>query len=316
MPVSSAPESGYCIGIDIGGTKCAVIAGNRNGEVVMRLERATVDGLATWPDAGETLAVMVESVCKQLEIAPTILYSIGISCGGPLDSKTGTILNPPNLPGWVNVSLQAFFSGRFGVRRVYIENDANATALAEHRWGAGIGCDNLAYLTCGTGIGAGIILGGQLYRGKGDLAGEIGHAVIIPDGPLCLCGKRGCLEALASGSSIGRIASQELGIPGLTGKDVFNLVKTGNELAATVVSKAAFHLGIGIANLLQTLNLDRVIIGSLASYAGEKYLDEVREAVRANTWKSIFEGTKIIPSGLGKGTQDLAALAVALPIED
>jgi glucokinase len=226
---------------------------------------------------------------------------------------TGKILSPPNLPGWDDIPIRDFLSERFPGPVVLVENDANATALAEHRWGAGRGVANLAYLTCGTGIGAGIILNGALYRGKSDLAGEVGHAVIVPEGPVCLCGKRGCLEALASGSAIGRIGAQEFGVPDMAGKDVIDLALAGDERAREIVLRAAYYLGIGIANLLQTLDLERVILGSLAVYAGESYLARVHFTVAQNTWKAILDSVAIVPSGLGRKTQDLAALAVALP---
>jgi len=243
------------------------------------------------------------------------LAAVGVSSGGPLNTHSGVIQSPPNLPGWSNINLREFFSSLLPGIPVYLENDANATAVAEHRWGAGKGVDNLAYLTCGTGIGAGIILDGKLYRGKYDLAGELGHAVIVPGGPLCLCGKRGCLEAVASGGAIGRIGSEFFSKPRMTGRDVIELAQSGDFGAKKIVQDAAYFLGIGIANLLQTLNLERVIIGSLALYAGQSFLDTVRATVKDNTWPSIYEKSSIVCSGLGERTQDLAALAIAVPME-
>jgi len=315
MPASSQLDSPLYLGIDIGGTKCAVILGDALGNVVGRLERATRDGLDSWPAAAPTLISLISCLLKENQITAGDLKSIGVSCGGPLSSANGTILSPPNLPGWTEVPIRDFLSRQFVGLPVFVENDANATALAEHRWGAGKGYSSLAYLTCGTGIGAGIVLEGKLFRGKSDFAGEVGHAVIIPNGPLCLCGKRGCLEAIASGGAIGRIGAKFFGDPSMSGKDVINLAKSGNVDAVRVLREAAFYLGIGIANLLQTLDLELIIIGSLATYAGDEYLDTVRETVKENTWPSIADSAHIVCSGLGERTQDLAALAIALPME-
>jgi glucokinase len=284
--------------------------------MVHRVERPTSDGLSTWPNAGVTLARMIRRLCEECRIHTSELESIGVSCGGPLRSAEGTILSPPNLPGWKDVPIKAFLADQFGVSRIYVDNDANATAVAELRWGAGKGTNSLAYLTCGTGIGAGIILDGRIYRGKNDLAGEIGHAVVIPDGPLCVCGKRGCLESLASGSSIGRMGAAAYGKSEMTGKAVIELAHTGDPAAVEIVLSAAYYLGIGISNLLHTLDIELIILGSLAVYAGERYMDKVQSTVVENTWKSILENTRIVPSGLGYRTQDLAALAMALPMED
>jgi glucokinase len=311
MQASFPSDKTVYLGIDIGGTKCAAIVGTAQGEVLRRSETATSDGLSSWPSAGQRLLTLIEQVWPS-ESSQKSLVGIGVSCGGPLDPTTGTILSPPNLPGWADVPLKSFLHERFSDVPVEVENDANATALAEGRWGAGRGLSSFAYLTCGTGIGAGLILDGKLYRGKHDLAGEIGHAVVIPNGPLCQCGKKGCLEAVASGSSIGRIGAKAYGDSSVTGRTVIERARLGEQLAIDVLLDAAFYLGIGIANLLQTLDLERVIIGSLAAYAGEIYLEKVRQTVIENAWESVRSGMDIIPSGLGSQTQDLAALAIAL----
>jgi glucokinase len=304
------------VGIDIGGTKCAVVLGDCKGNILGRIERATNDGLAEWPSAGTTLLALVDELLSRFHLSVSEVTSVGVSCGGPLSSVTGTILNPPNLAGWRNVPIRDFLASFFPGITVFVENDANATALAELRWGAGKGMRSLAYLTCGTGIGAGLILDGRLYRGKNDFAGEIGHSVIVPNGPLCLCGKKGCLEALASGGAIGRIGAKVFGDPAMTGRRVIELAKGGNAAASSIMNDAAWYLGIGISSLLQTLDLEMVVIGSLAAYAGDSYMETVRETIKENTWQSIVLSTKIVPSGLGKDTQDLAALAIAQPIDN
>ncbi|MBQ7901590.1 MAG: ROK family protein, partial [Clostridia bacterium] len=179
------------IGIDIGGTKCAVVLGNKNGEILNKIRFETTtphDTMQNIKDAVEKLGA-----CE----------AIGISCGGPLDSKRGVIMSPPNLPGWDDVHITEIFERQFGVP-AFLQNDADACALAEWRFGAGKGCDNMIFLTFGTGMGAGLILGGALYSGSCDCAGEIGHVRMADNGPVGY-GKEGSFEGFCSGSGIAQI---------------------------------------------------------------------------------------------------------------
>ena len=190
------------LGIDIGGTKSAVVIGNERGEILARASAPT-----PWSSEHEAYAVLlqlVREVTQTCGVALTQIDAAGVSFGGPVDTGAGIVLTPPNLSAWKPMPLQTLLEADLALP-VTLENDANATALAEFRWGAGQGCADMAFLTLGTGIGAGLILDGRLYRGRRDLAGEIGHATVWPNGPLCPCGKRGCLEALASGTSIARM---------------------------------------------------------------------------------------------------------------
>ena len=205
------------LGIDIGGTKSAAVVGDADGNVLARA--AALTPTESWQAAYARLLELVQEVCRSHGTLLSELAAVGVSCGGPLNSRTGMVHAPPNLPHWVDVPLRALLEADLGLP-VTLENDANATALAEHRWGAGQGCRDMAFLTMGTGVGAGLILDGALYRGRRDLAGEIGHATIYPGGVPCLCGKRGCLEAMASGTSIGRMGRERFGEDGLTAHDV------------------------------------------------------------------------------------------------
>ena len=159
------------IGIDIGGTKCAVVLGNEQGEVLKKEKFPTADCASTCARIMEAVAAMGE--CD----------AIGISCGGPLDSQNGIILSPPNLPGWDEVAIVSELKQRFGVP-TFLKNDADACALAEWRFGAGQGTQNMLFLTFGTGLGAGLILNGRLYRGACDMAGEVGHIRLAEQGPV------------------------------------------------------------------------------------------------------------------------------------
>jgi len=297
------------LGIDIGGTKSAAVVGDADGNVLARASALTPQG--SWQEAYAVLLGLVHEVCQTHGAALTQIAAAGVSCGGPLNSRTGIVHAPPNLPHWVDVPLRSLLEADLGLP-VTLENDANATAVAEHRWGAGQGCQNMAFLTMGTGVGAGLILDGVLYRGRRDLAGEIGHATIYPNGVQCLCGKRGCLEAMASGTSIGRMGRERYGEDSLTAHDVCARARLGEPAAQSVIADAALAMGIGLANLLQTLNLERIVLGTLAVHAADLFIEPIRAAAKAYCWPIVWEGVSIVPAALGDAAQDKAALAVAL----
>lgn len=297
------------LGIDIGGTKSAALIGDTDGNVLARQSALTPQG--SWTEAYALLLRLAQDVCRDYGVGPAELVAVGVSCGGPLDSRTGVVHAPPNLPHWVDVPLKALLEADLKLP-VTLENDANATALAEYRWGAGMGCQDMAFLTMGTGIGAGLILDGALYRGRRDLAGEIGHATIYPGGVPCLCGKRGCLEAMASGTSIGRMGRERSGEKNLTAHDVCARARLGDPIAQSVIADAALAMGIGLANLLQTLNLERIVLGTLAVHAADLLLEPIRAAAEAHCWPRVWEGVSIVPAALGDAAQDKAALAIAL----
>lgn len=297
------------LGIDIGGTKSAALVGDTEGNVLARVSALTPQ--TNFPDAYAVLLGLVRDVCREYDVGLDALAAVGVSCGGPLDSRTGIVHAPPNLPHWEDVPLRTMLEADLGLP-VTLENDANATALAEHRWGAGRGCRDMAFLTMGTGIGAGLILDGALYRGRRDLAGEIGHATVYPNGPPCLCGKRGCLEAMASGTSIGRMGRERYGEDGLTAHDVCARARLGDPAALSVIADASLAMGIGLANLLQTLNLERIVLGTLAVHAADLFMEPIRAATELYCWPRVWDGVSIVPAALGDAAQDKAALAIAL----
>ncbi len=297
------------LGLDIGGTKSAAVVGDAGGNILARAAAATPS--EGWQRAFALHCRLLRDVLSQHGVSLADISALGVSCGGPLDSQTGIVYSPPNLPAWDAVPLRALLQAEFGLP-TFLENDANATALAEHRWGAGRGCSEMAFLTMGTGIGAGLILGGRLFRGRGDLAGEIGHATILPEGQPCPCGKRGCLETLASGTAIGRMGRERYGLPDLTARDVCDRARWGEPVALGIVAEAARFMGIGLANLLHTLPLERIVLGTLAVHAADLLMEPIREATRAHCWPRIWEGVSVVPAALGDAAQDKAALAAAL----
>lgn len=297
------------LGLDIGGTKSAAVIGDTDGTILARVSAPTPRD--SWQGAIALLCGLIRQVCHDHGVAPADMAALGVSCGGPLDSATGIVYAPPNLPAWEAVPLKSFLEAEFGLP-TRLENDANATALAEHRWGAGQGCRDMAFLTMGTGIGAGLILDGRLYRGRRDLAGEVGHTTVLPNGPLCPCGKRGCLEALASGTSLARMGRERYKEDALTAHDICARARSGDPIAQGIIADVALYMGIGLANLLHTLNLERIVLGTLAVHAADLLLEPIRAATQQHCWPRVWEGVSILPAALGDAAQDKAALAVAL----
>lgn len=315
--MSGAP---YIAGVDIGGTKLACVLGDANGNILVRQQQPTIHG-SGWQAAVQQLLQMANQVMAG--VPREQVRGIGISCGGPLDSARGIVYSPPNLPEWDAVPLKDIFEERFGLP-TRVENDANATALAEHRFGAGRGTRNMVFMTWGTGIGGGLVIDGKLYRGTNDLAGEIGHTTVVLQGPVCGCGKRGCLEALASGPAIARRA-RELANESLestlwrraspeevTAQHVVEAALAGDTFARSVLAEAATYMGIGIANLAQVLNPERVVLGTIAVKAGELVLQPLRKALEVHAWESVRKVLTVVPAELGDRAQDLAAICLWL----
>ena len=299
------------LGIDLGGTKSAAVIGTPTGDIVTRVSAPT-------PAEGGPEAVvpfLIRLAKDALAQYPTPLIGIGVSAGAPADAVTGRVFEAPNLPGWGQgdgIPLAEILSNAFDGLPCYVENDADATALAEHRFGAGQGTRTMAFLTIGTGIGAGLILDGRLHRGMRGAGGEIGHIAVEPDGRPCKCGLRGCLEAYSSGPSIVRVAV-ERGFTGeATGSAVIAAARTGNEAARYAVHQAAEMLGRGLATLTMLLNPERIVLGTLAVHAGDLLLPTVRNEALRLTWPRLSNGLEIVPAALGDRAQDLAALCAFL----
>ncbi len=313
------------LGVDIGGTKCAVVLADAKGAILRRVSEPTLSGQRNPNDMLGLLAAHARDLLAQDSRTLADARGVGVSCGGPLDTRTGVVHAPPNLPDWQNVPVRAFFENALGLP-VIVENDANATALAEWKFGAGQGAQNLIFLTMGTGIGGGIIVDGRLYRGTNDLAGEVGHQTILLDGPQCGCGKRGCLEALASGPAIARLARESLlygrhkrvltlagGKPAdITAAHVVQAAQQGDLFARKILEEAGTYMGVGIGNLIQILNPERIILGTIAVHAGDLILEPIRAAVREHAWPRSANVCQILPAALGDQAQDLAAIALLL----
>jgi glucokinase len=294
------------MGIDIGGTKSAAILGDAQGNVLDRVEIPTADH-------SSTLAALVASASRLHGKTPAI--ACGISCGGPLSSREGLVLSPPNLPGWNRVPIVKVFQDALQIPTC-LENDANAAALAEWHWGLHRQIDNLVYLTCGTGQGAGLILDGRLYRGKQDLAGEVGHVRLLPTGPVGYR-KAGSVEGLTAAPALGRLAalrSIDHATAALSARDIGQAAIAGDTFAISVVHELARHLGHTCAIMLDIFNPERISLGTLAVHLGDLLLKEVRRTAREESLPDTYANCVIAPAVLAFRIQDCAALAVAAQV--
>ena len=256
-----------------------------------------------------------------LALARTLLAgrapaAVGVSFGGPVDYRAGLVRRSDHVPGWENTPLRDLLAAAFGCP-VAVDNDANVAALGEHRFGAGRGGDDLLYVTVSTGVGGGWILGGRPWRGHEGMAGEIGHTVADPAGPLCLCGKRGCVERLASGPYMaadyaqgrGGAAEQGRENPGPTGRDVAERAAAGDERARAILLRGAWALGVGIGNAANLIDPQRVILGGGVTKSGAAWWAEVRRAAAATAVAGVtFD---IVPAVLGDDAPLWGALALA-----
>jgi glucokinase len=307
------------LAIDIGGTKLAAGVVDTDGRMLSRGEVPTLATEGLEPVLGRIVGLGRELLSRP-EIAGVRVQRIGVGCAGPVDIKAGLVFRPPNLPGWTRVPLTDHIQRSLGLPTV-LENDANAAALGEFRYGAGKGARSIVYMTVSTGIGGGIILDGKVWHGVKDAAGEIGHITVCPDGPLCGCGNRGCLEAMSSGPSIARRAREVIAsgrqtrlsaIPEPAVADVVRLAQEGDAVAAEVWAEAVKYLGIGVAAVITFLAPERVVIGGGVTKAGDYLFEPLRERVRRHVKLVPVESVPIFPSALGPDVGILGAAAVAL----
>ena len=313
----------HILGIDIGGTKCtAVTAEYIDGSItILKKERCDTD-LKISPE---------EMIGRIISLADGILDkkpdAIGISCGGPLDSKRGIIMGPPNLPGWDNVEIVKQIEEHYGVKP-RLQNDANACAIAEWKFGAGQGSENMIFLTFGTGLGAGLILGGRLYSGTNNNAGEVGHIRLDAFGPVGY-GKSGSFEGFCSGGGIAqlgytkaveKIQSGECPayfkkgmLPGdVTAKAIAESADNGDETALEVYRICGEYLGRGLSILIDILNPQAIVIGSVFVRAHHLLWESAKKIIKKEALTLSAESCRILPASLGESIGDYAAVATAL----
>lgn len=312
----------YVLGFDIGGTKCAVVTARVDGGSIklLKKEKCPTD-LSIPPEKMiEKLIGMADSI---LDGRPD---AIGISCGGPLDSKKGIIMSPPNLVGWDNVAIVDILEAHFGVRPK-LQNDANACALAEWRFGAGECCENMVFLTFGTGLGAGLILGGRLYEGTNGNAGEVGHIRLAPSGPVGF-GKAGSFEGFCSGGGIAQLGysmalkARENGktpsyfkdgdsLRDISAAKIAEAAQNGDETAIAVYQTSGRYLGRGLSIIIDVLNPERIVIGSIFARSGELLWKYAKEEIDNEALGVSAACCKVVPAALGENIGDYAAIATA-----
>ena len=295
------------IGLDVGGTKCAISAGEcADGKIdILSREEFPTAGLS-WRQVLEEFAARIDRIANRSNLS-----SIGISCGGPLDSRRGVVMSPPNLPGWDDVPVVKFFEERFRVPTA-VQNDANACALAEYKYGSGRGVKNLVFMTFGTGLGAGIIIDGKLYSGANDNAGEIGHVRLAPTGPLGY-NKEGSAEGFCSGAGIARLAKIRKGLD-VTAKEVFARVRAGDADCTDVFRESAEKLAAVLALTIDMLNPEVVALGGVFMRNADLFMPVVEPILEREALPLALKACRIVPAELGERVGDYAALAVASTI--
>jgi len=314
----------YYLGIDIGGTKCAVIAGTGEMKIIRKVS------FPTEPSKGPSNAInlLLNSASEIIGDPETgRLKAIGISCGGPLDSVNGIVQSPPNLPGWDDIHIVDLFKEKFQVP-VYLQNDANACALAEWKFGAGKGTRNMIFLTFGTGMGGGIIINGRLYSGTNDLAGEVGHIRLADDGPKAY-GKKGSFEGFCSGTGIALLAKQIIkekfalnqpvsfcksieDIDKISTRDVADAAFAGNKTAIKIFEISGEYLGKGLSVLIDILNPQKIVIGSIYARCRQFIEPACFEVIMREALEPARAVCSIVPADLGEQVGDYASLSVAM----
>lgn len=300
---------GPVLGLDIGGTKLAAGVVDVSGAV----QGFVVEPAEPGRGPGEGLARLFELGRRALAQAGTStedVAAVGIGCGGPLDSERGVLIAPLHLPGWEGVHVTELATEAFD-RPAVLDNDATAGAAAEHRFGAGRGTRNMVYLTVSTGVGGGVILDGQVYRGATGNGGELGHVTVDWHGRECRgCGRRGCLEAYASGTSIAERA-REAGLDAADAAHVAAAARRGGPVAERVWTDTCEALACGITSLANLFEPELVVIGGGVSRAGEQLLGPVRELVHAQVIEPADRELRIVQAALGDSVGVVGAAAIA-----
>ncbi|MFH7027021.1 MAG: ROK family protein [Heteroscytonema crispum UTEX LB 1556] len=316
------------LALDFGGTKLAAAMVNLGSRQWLGYERRLSPPNA---DANTDLEIMRSLIYSLLQGAKP--NAIGVSFGGPVDASIGMVRLSHHVAGWENIPLRNLLEEEFGIP-ASVDNDANVAALGEHRFGAGQGLDSLFYITISTGVGGGWILNGKPWRGTSGMAGEIGHMVVDPSGPMCLCGKRGCVERLASGPYMARDVREVLGTRGkeatgvggqgrgeifrslvggnlelVTGKVVSEAAAQGDDVAQEILFRGAWGLGVGIGNVANLMNPQRFVLGGSVTKAGERWWEVVQKTARETALPEVsFE---IVPAALADDAPLWGAVALA-----
>jgi len=316
----------YYIGFDIGGTKCVSILAKSNGEKIEFLDRAEFATGGTWQEVVDQLCTGSLKQLKAVGLTTKDIAACGISCGGPLDSKAGIIYSPPNLPGWDEVPITEYVSQKLKIPSK-LNNDADACAVAEWKYGAGCGTQNMIFLTFGTGLGAGLILNGKLYSGTNNMAGEVGHIRLEKKGPIGY-NKAGSFEGFCSGggiAQIGRAKANELlkagktvsfcpdGNPNnITAKAIAAAADAGDAAALGLLYGVGARFGRGLAVLIDILNPEVIVAGSIFVRAGKHLGKAMYAELKKEALPRSLPVCRIVPARLGDKIGDYGAIVMAM----
>ncbi|GGY41004.1 ROK family transcriptional regulator [Streptomyces anulatus] len=307
--VSLSGDAGIVIGVDFGHTHLRVAVGNLAHQVLAE-ESEPLDVDASSAEGFDRAEVLVKRLIAATGIGPDKVIGIGLGVPGPIDVESGTLGSTSILPGWTGINPSQELSGRLGVP-VYVDNDANLGALGELVWGSGRGVKDLAYIKVASGVGAGLVIDGTIYRGPGGTAGEIGHITLDESGPVCRCGNRGCLETFTAARYVLPLLQPSHG-PGLTMERVVQLAREGDPGCRRVIGDVGRHIGSGVANLCNLLNPSRVVLGGSLAEAGELVLGPIRDSVSRYAIPSAARQLSVLPGALGGRAEVLGALALVL----
>ncbi|NYV72846.1 ROK family transcriptional regulator [Streptomyces sp. UH6] len=307
--VSLSGDAGIVVGIDFGHTHLRVALGNLAHQVLAeQTEPLDVDVSAAqgFDRAEQLVRRLIDSVGADRDK----IAGVGLGVPGPIDLESGTLGSTAILPGWRGTRPAEELEARLGVP-VHVDNDANLGALGELTWGSGRGVKDLAYIKVASGVGAGLVIDGKIYRGPGGTAGEIGHITLDESGPVCRCGNRGCLETFTAARYVLPLLQPTHGTE-LTMEAMVRLAKEGDPGCRRMIGDIGRHVGSGVANLCNLLNPGRIVIGGDLAEAGELMLGPIRESVGRYAIPSAARQLSVVPGGLGGRAEVLGALALAL----
>ncbi|WP_405487788.1 ROK family protein [Streptomyces sp. NBC_00096] len=307
--VSLSGDAGIVIGVDFGHTHLRVAVGNLAHQVLAE-ESEPLDVDASWVDGFDRAEALVGRLIAGIGVGRDKVIGVGLGVPGPIDLESGTLGSTAILPGWAGINPRRELSQRLGVP-VYVDNDANLGALGELVWGSGRGVKDLAYIKVASGVGAGLVINGQIYRGPGGTAGEIGHITLDESGPVCRCGNRGCLETFAAARYVLPLLQSSHGAE-LTMERVVELARDGDPGCRRVITDVGRHIGSGVASLCNLLNPSRVVLGGSLADAGELVLAPIRESVGRYAIPSAARQLSVLTGSLGGRAEVLGALALVL----
>ncbi|WP_419998554.1 ROK family transcriptional regulator [Streptomyces boninensis] len=307
--VSLSGDAGIVIGVDFGHTHLRVAVGNLAHQVLAE-ESEPIDVDASAAEGLDRAEDLVKRLLADTGAPAEKTVGVGLGVPGPIDVETGALGSTAILPGWAGTNPREDLADRLGVP-VYVDNDANLGALGELVWGAGRGAKDLAYIKVASGVGAGLVINGQIYRGPGGTAGEIGHITLDEAGPVCRCGNRGCLETFTAGRYILGLLAASHG-PDLTVERMVQLAREGDPGCRRVIADVGRHIGSGVASLCNLLNPSRVVLGGDLAEAGELVLDPISESVSRYAIPSAARQLTLVSGALGSRAGVLGALALVL----